>query len=241
MILAVCCVNFATLLTVRSADRRQELAVRRALGAERGRIIRQLVTEAMVLSLVGGVAGALIAQVGRGILTQGGMAGTVGAMAMLDGRVFIFALLLTVGTGLLFSVGPARRVTATLDVDAALKGGMVAPEATLKPRWFADNWLPGTIQLALTMMLLVGAGLLVKSVANIQSFNPGYDSTNAASVRFDLPSVRYRTDADIARFVTSMTERVAALPGVEAVGATSSLPYVAGALQMRTVLFRTAG
>ena len=237
VILTVCCVNFATLLSVRSADRRQELAVRLALGAERGRLIRQLVTEAMVLSLAGGVAGALIAHVGGGILTQGGMASTVGAMAMLDGRVFVFALLLTVSTGLLFSVGPARRVTATLDVDAALKGGMVAPEATLKPRWFAANWLPGSIQLALTMMLLVGAGLLVKSVARIQSFSPGYESANAASIRFDLPSVRYRTDADIARFAASMTEGVAALPGVEAVGATSSLPYVAGALQMRTVLF----
>jgi putative ABC transport system permease protein len=107
----------------------------------------------------------------------------------------------------------------------------------LKPRWFAANWLPGSIQLALTMMLLVGAGLLVKSVARIQSFNPGYDAANAVSVRFDLPSVRYRTDADVAGFVASMTERIRAVPGVEAVGATSSLPYIAGALQMRTVIF----
>jgi putative ABC transport system permease protein len=237
VILTVCCVNFATLLSVRAAERRQELAVRRALGAERGRIIRQLVTEAMVLSLVGGMAGGLIAQAGRGILTQSGMAGTVDAMATLDGRVFVFALLLTVGTGLLFSVGPARRALATLEVGAALKGGIAAPEATLRPRWVAANWLPGSIQLALTMMLLVGAGLLVKSVARIQSFNPGYESANAVSVRFDLPPVRYRTDADTARFVAAMTERVAALPGVETVGGTSSLPYVAGALQMRTVLF----
>jgi putative ABC transport system permease protein len=130
VILAVCCVNFATLLSVRSADRRQELAVRRALGAARGRIVRQLVTEAMVLSLAGGVAGALIAHVGRGILTQGVRAGAVDAMSTLDGRVFAFALLLAIGTGLLFSIGPARRVTATLDVDAALKGGIVAPETT---------------------------------------------------------------------------------------------------------------
>ena len=134
-------------------------------------------------------------------------------------------------------IGPARRATATLDVDVALKDGIVVQETTVKPRWFAANWLSGSIQLALTMMLLVGAGLLVKSLARIQSFDPGYDSANAASVRFDLPPARYRTDADVARFVGDMTERLGAVPGVEAVGATSSLPYAAGALQMRHVLF----
>lgn len=237
VILAVCCVNFATLLTIRSTDRRQELAVRTALGAGRERIVRQLVTEAMVLSIAGGGAGALIAHVGSTAFSAGASAGMLNTASTPDWRLSVFALLLTIGTGLLFSIGPARRATATLDVDVALKDGIVVQETTVKPRWFAANWLSGSIQLALTMMLLVGAGLLVKSLARIQSFDPGYDSANAASVRFDLPPARYRTDADVARFVGDMTERLGAVPGVEAVGATSSLPYAAGALQMRHVLF----
>ena len=179
VILAVCCVNFATLLTIRSADRRQELAVRTALGAGRERIVRQLVTEAMVLSIAGGGAGALIAHVGSTAFSAGASAGILNTASTPDWRVSVFAALLTIGTGLLFSIGPARRATATLDLDVALKDGIVAQETTVKPRWFASNWLSGSIQLALTMMLLVGAGLLVKSLARIQSFDPGYDSANA--------------------------------------------------------------
>jgi putative ABC transport system permease protein len=237
VILAVCCVNFATLLTVRSADRRQELAVRTALGAGRERIVRQLVTEAMVLSIAGGIAGALLAHVGRSGFSGSVTGGVLNTASRLDWRILTFAALLTIGTGLLCSVGPARRITATLDLDVALKDGIVAQETTVKPRWLAFNWLASSIQVALTMVLLVGAGLLVKSLARIQSFEPGYDSANAVSVRFDLPPARYRTDADVARFVDDMTEQMQALPGVEAVGATSSLPYAAGALRMQHVLF----
>lgn len=237
VILAVCCVNFATLLTVRFADRQQELAVRAAPGAGRERIVRQLVTEAMVLSLAGGTVGAQIAHVGRSTFSGGATDGALNTASTLNWHVLVFAVPLTIGTGLLCSFGPARRVTATHELDVVLKDDVVARETTLKPRQFAANWLAGSIQLALTTMLLVGAGLLVKSLARIQSFDPGYDSANAASVRFDLPPARYPTDADVARFAGEMAERLGAVPGMEAVGATSSLPYAAGALQMRQVLF----
>ena len=238
VILAVCCLNFATLLTVRSADRHRELAVRTALGAGRGRIVRQLVTEALVLSIAGGAAGVLVAQLGRGAVAGNATGGVLSSTPVLDWRVFGFAALLTIGTGVLFSIGPARRATATVDLDVALKDGMSSRQFALsKPRWFASNWLAGSIQLALTMMLLVGAGLLVKSIARIQAFDPGYDGANAVTLRFDVPPTRYRSDADVAQFVGKMTERVGALPGVEVVGATSSLPYAAGALQMRMVMF----
>lgn len=237
VIFAICCVNFAVLLTVRSSDRRRELAVRTALGAGRQRIVRQLATEAMVLSIAGGMAGVLIAHVGRSTFSASATDSGLNTVSTLDWRILAFAALLTMGTGLLCSIVPARRVTATLDVDVALNDGTAAPDTILKPRWFAANWLASSIQLALTMALLVGAGLLVKSLARIQSFDPGYDSANAASVRFDLPPARYPTDAEVARFVGDMTGRLAAMPGVEAVGATSSLPYAAGALQMRLVLF----
>ncbi|HEX5474822.1 MAG TPA: ABC transporter permease [Vicinamibacterales bacterium] len=229
VILIVCGLNFATLLMVRSADRRQEFAVRMALGAGRARIVRQLVTEALVLSFAGGAAGALIAQVGRGTFIGTATGGIVNPASGLDWKAFTFASLLTLGTGLLFSVGPARRATATLDLDVALKGGA--------PRWFASNWLAGAVQLALTMVLLVGAGLLVKSLARIQAFDSGYDSADAVTLRFDLPPSRYPTDADIARFVGETTGRLGTVPGVESVGAASSLPYAAGALHMSMVSF----
>ena len=238
VILAVCCLNFATLLTVRSADRRRELAVRTALGAGRGRIVRQLVTEALVLSIAGGAAGVLIAQVSRAPLAGNATGAALSSAPVLDWGVFAFAALLTIGTGLLFSIGPARRATATVDLDVALRNGVSPQQPPMsKPRWFASNWLAGSIQLALTMMLLVGAGLLVKSLVRIQAFNPGYDSVNAVTLRFDLPPARYRSDADVAHFVGEMAERVGALAGVDVVGATTSLPYAAGALQMRMVMF----
>jgi hypothetical protein len=238
VILAVCGLNFATLLTVRSADRRQELAVRTALGAGRARIVRQLVTEALVLSISGGFAGALAAQIGRGIVTGTATEGMVNPESGLDWRAFTFAALLTIGIGVLFSIGPARRATATVDLDGALKGGVASDHPTLsQPRWVAWNWLAGSIQLALTMVLLVGAGLLVKSLERIQAFNPGYDSANAVTIRFDLPPAQYPTEVEVARFVDEMTDRLGTLAGVEAVGAASSLPYAAGTLHMAMVTF----
>jgi putative ABC transport system permease protein len=238
VILAVCGLNFATLLTVRFADRRQELAIRTALGADRWRVVRQLVTEALVLSIAGGLAGTLVAYVGRGVFIGTATTGVLNTASGLDWRAFTFAALLTIGIGLLFSVRPARRATATIELDLAVKGGVASDQATLsRPRWLTSNWLAGSIQLALTMVLLVGAGLLVKSLARIQAFNPGYDSANAVTIRFDLPPARYPTDTEVARFVRDMTDRLGTLAGIEAVGAASSLPYAAGALHMSTVTF----
>ena len=233
LILAACCINFATLLAVRSSDRRQELAVRVALGAGRERIIRQLVTEALVLSTVGGVAGVLAAHVLRGVFAASGGAGALSLAATLDWRVASFAVLLIICTGFICSIGPARHATAALDVEAGLKGGA----GVRLPVAGAARGLAASIQLGLTITLLMSAGLLVKSLGRIQAFDPGYDSKGAVSLRFDLPRVRYRTDADVARFVDAMTNRLASLSGVELVGATSSLPYTAGALQMRMVTF----
>jgi putative ABC transport system permease protein len=237
VILAVCGLNFATLVTVRSIDRRRELAVRTALGADRARIIRQLLTEALVLAIAGGALGALAAHIGHGLLMGTATDGLLSADAGLDWRAFAFAALLTVGTGAVFSVAPARRAVAAIDLETEIKGAAPFEESVLcKPRWFASSWLAGSIQLALTMALLIGAGLLVKSLARIEAFNPGYDSANAVTIRFDLPPGAYPTDVEVARFELDMRERLGTLPGVDIVGAASSLPYAPGALQMRTLM-----
>jgi ABC-type antimicrobial peptide transport system permease subunit len=237
IILIVCCLNFATLLTVRSTGRRQELAVRITLGAARQRLVRQLVTEALVLSFAGGAAGVLLAYLGRGILAGTATEGILSLPSGPDWRVIAFATLLAIGTGVLFSIGPARRATASVDLESALRNDLHSSVPEMRClRWLGANWLVGSTQVALTMVLLVGAALLLKSLGRIQAFDPGYDSANAATFRFDLPSVRYRTDADVARFVADLTERIRALPGVDDVAAASSLPFFAGALGMRMLV-----
>jgi hypothetical protein len=117
VILAVCCLNFATLMTIRSTDRRQELAIRVALGAERQRVVRQLVTEALILSLFGGIAGVLLAYIGRGIIAGNATRGLIGVASTPDWRVILFAILVATVTGVLFSLGPARRATTRLDLE----------------------------------------------------------------------------------------------------------------------------
>ena len=236
IILVVGCLNFATLLTVRSADRQQELAVRIAMGAGRQRIVRQLVAEALVLSVVGGAAGVLLAYIGRGVLAGNATEGMLELSRNPEWRVIAFATVLAISTGVMFSLGPARRATARVDLESALRDTVSSPLAGISPFGFRGNWLVGSIQVALTMVLLVGAALLVKSLVRIQSFDPGYDSNHAVSLRFDLPRTRYRTDADVARFLELLADRIRAVPGVQDAGAASSLPFFAGALRMRHVI-----
>ena len=237
IILVVGCLNFATLLTVRSADRQPELAVRIALGAGRQRIVRQLVTEALVLSVAGGAAGVLLAYLGRGVLAGNAAEGMLAFPRNLEWRVIALATLLSVTTGVLFSVGPARRATARVDLESALRDAVTSPlHGMASLAGMRANGLVGSIQVALTMVLLVGAALLVKSLLRIQAFDPGYDSTQTVTLRFELPRARYRTDADVARFVELLTERVRDMPGVDDAGAASSLPFFVGALGMRMLL-----
>ena len=236
IILLVGCLNFATLLTVRSADRQQELAVRIAMGAGRHRLVRQLVTEALVLSILGGAAGVVLAYMGRGVLAGNAIEGMLELPRNPEWRVIAFAAVLAVLTGVLFSVGPARQATARVDLESALRNTVSSPLAGIAPFAFGGKWLAGSIQVAFTMVLLVGAALLVKSLLRIQSFDPGYDSSHAVTMRFDLPRTRYRTDADVARFVELLTDRIRAVPGVEDAGAASSLPFFVGALRMRHVI-----
>ncbi len=237
IILVVGCLNFATLLTVRSADRQQELAVRIALGAGGRRIVRQLVTEALVLSVAGGAAGVLLAYLGRGVLAGNAVEGMLALPRNLEWRVIAVATLLAISTGVLFSVGPARRATARVDLESALRDAVSSPLHGIAPLGgIRANWLVGSIQVAFTMVLLVGAALLVRSLLRIQAFDPGYDSTRTVTLRFELPRTRYRTDADVARFVELLTERIRGLPGVDDAGAASSLPFFVGALGMRMVV-----
>ena len=194
IILVVGCLNFATLLTVRSSDRQPELAVRIALGAGRQRIVRQLVTEALVLSFAGGVAGVLLAYLGRGVLAGNAVEGMLALPRNLEWRVIAFATLLAVTTGVLFSSDrPTGDGACGPRVRVARRGIFASPRdcAWWTSRELARRIDPGGIYDGAACR----GGTLVKSLLRIQAFDPGYDSTHAVTLRFELPRSSYRTDA----------------------------------------------
>jgi putative ABC transport system permease protein len=214
-VLLIACANAANLLMVQATGRRRELAIKAALGARRSRLLRQLLTESLLLSGVAGVLGVLVAwwslQAIIALMPREMTLLTYTTIA-LDGRVLLFALLLTILTGVAFSLGPAIRYSRQDTRLAGSEGGTMAPRA----RRDARNALVVS-EFALSTILLVGAGLLINSFSRLTSVDVGVDVDRLLSVRPLLPPQRY-PDAASARAVTErFIERLRALPGVEAV------------------------
>ena len=221
-VLLIACTNVANLLLARAAGRQREIALRMALGAGRVRLVRQFVTEGVLLSGLGGAAGVATAWLcldllGRLAFAYVPRSGEIG----LDLRVLGFTLLVSLATGAVFGVAPAAQALKT-DVQGALKGG--GKGSAQGP---GGNRLRGALvvtEVAAAFVLLIGAGLLVKSFAKLRSVDPGLRPENVLTAKISLARERYR-DADSARrFYERVLGRVAALPGVEAAGVTSHLP-----------------
>ncbi len=220
-VLLIACTNVANLLLARAAARRREIAIRTALGAGRARLVRQFLTESLLLSILGGLLGLLVAQWAiRGLvsMTAGVLprAGEVG----LDIRVLGFTLLLSLLTGLIFGLAPALQ-TSKADVQDTLKDGGTSGSS---PR---ANWLRSTLavaQIASAIVLLVGAGLLVKSFVRLQQVESGLKPENVLTMRITLPEAKYGTAEPATAFYTQVLERISALPGVQAAGAINLLP-----------------
>ncbi|HEX8456335.1 MAG TPA: ABC transporter permease [Pyrinomonadaceae bacterium] len=220
-VLLIACTNVANLLLARATARRREIAIRAALGAGRARLVRQFLTESVLLAVVGGLLGLLVAKwsiQGLLTLTTGVLprAGEVG----LDMRVLGFTLLLSLLSGIIFGLAPALQ-TSRADVQDALKDGGTSGSS---PR---ANWLRGLLavaQVASAIVLLVGAGLLVKSFVRLQQVESGIRPENVLTMRLTLPAAKYQTTEATTAFYTQLLERVAALPGVEATGAINLLP-----------------
>ena len=232
LVLLIACANLANLLMARAVARRKEMAIRTALGATSSRLIRQLVTESTVLSLIGGAAGLLVALWGIEILSA--LKPAVGdrsanfvtpmldfSPARIDGQVLAFSLLLSLVTGLLFGLAPAFRA-ARGDINEALKKGSDSRGGgarTLR-RPGPRNTLV-VAEVALALVLLAGAGLMVKSFYRLQSVDTGFDSDRLLTLQAHLP--KYEQAAATA-FYEQLLERVSALPGVESATVASSTP-----------------
>jgi putative ABC transport system permease protein len=221
-VLLIACANVASLLLARATSRQREIAIRTALGAGRLRIMRQLLTESILLSLAGGTLGVLLASWSVKLL----LTRSPGRLPRLteiriDTRVLLFTFAVSVLTGMLFGLVPALQASKT-DLNESLKeSGRSAMGGRGRQR--ARSMLV-IVEVALSLVLLVGAGLLIKSFVRLQNVNPGFAPDHLLTVNLALPQTKYKDDAQIAQFFKQVVERVHALPGVEAAAAISHLP-----------------
>jgi putative ABC transport system permease protein len=221
-VLLIACANVANLLLARATKRGREIAVRAAIGASRGRIVRQLLTESCVLSMFGGALGLLFAMWGVDLISSFVPANIPRVKESgLDLAVLGFTLGTAVLTGLIFGIAPALQASK-IDLNEALKeGGRSSSEGRGRHR--LRNLLIVS-EVALSLVLLAGAGLMIRSFFKLRNTNPGFDAHNVLTASLSLPSVRYSKDEQIASFYEKAIENVSHLPGVEAAAAIMPLP-----------------
>jgi predicted permease len=225
IVLLIACANVAGLLLSRATARQKEIAVRLALGAGHGRIVRQLLTESVFLSLVGGALGILLAIWGTHAIVSLFTSSSdepFGFSPGIDGRVLAFTLAVSVLTGIIFALAPAFRGTR-VDLTPALKegSGSSAAGGHIDGRWFSLGSGLVVAQVALAVVVLVGAGLLVRTLQNLRNVDPGFDTRNLLTFGLDPTLIGYKTpQVDV--FYRNLQERLAALPGVESVSYSNS-------------------
>ncbi|MGH9851958.1 MAG: ADOP family duplicated permease, partial [Blastocatellia bacterium] len=240
-VLLIACANVANLMLARAANRQKELAIRAAIGARRWRLAQQLLTESVLVALMGGALGLLCAYLGVQALLKANPSILPQAMnfrlfnqamatiprlgeVAINAWAMAFNFGLTLLTGLLFGLAPALQFSRP-DVHHALKEG-----AAVSAKGFRFGLRRGTQSLlvigevALALVLLVGAGLLIRSVWRLQQIEPGFKPDKLLTVQLEFPASRYRDNAQVLSFITQLNERLAALPGVESVGVADSQP-----------------
>ncbi|HEX2254789.1 MAG TPA: ABC transporter permease [Thermoanaerobaculia bacterium] len=222
LVLLIACVNVANLLLARAAGREPEMAVRTALGAQRPRLVRQLLTESIVLSLLGGGLGLLVAFWGTELLVslQPEEVPRLDQVTV-DATVVSFTLLLSLATGVVFGLIPALQGSRSDLVGALKEGGRSAMDGRGSSRLRSGLVVA---EIALAAMLLVGAGLLIRSFRELQQVDPGFDPQGLLAFDLSLPSTAYPEDPQREQFYSQALERLRALPGVEAAGGVLGLP-----------------
>jgi putative ABC transport system permease protein len=230
-VLLIACANVANLVLAKTLARQKEIALRSALGATRGRVLQQVLTETVLLSVAGGALGLVFAYFGvdwiiRSLADKLPRANEV----RLDGSVLAFTLIVSVFTGIVAGLLPAFRLTrGNLDLSQALKQGL--------GRTGTDSGGNRTrtvlvvSEVALSLMLLVGAGLMIRSLWKLRAVDPGLDPHNVLTMTVGVSKSKYTTPAGEAQFFQQVLERVRALPGVEAAGVIDDLPLAGGSHQ----------
>jgi putative ABC transport system permease protein len=221
-VLLIACANVANLLLVRSASRQKEIAIRSALGARRSRIVRQMLTESLLLSSMGGALGVLVAMWCVELLVSfGGQDIPRSAEIKVDWVVMAFTLGVACLTGILFGIVPALQVSNPNLNETLKEGGRGGSEGARGNR---TRSLLIIAESALAVVLLIGAGLLIKSFINLQNVHPGFRAENVLTLRLDLPRTKETRPEQWVNFYDELQQRVISLPGVESVGMVSELP-----------------
>lgn len=229
-VLLIACANVANLLLVRATSRKREFAIRAAMGAGRLRIVRQLLTESIVLGLVGGMLGLIVGFVGvRALLALSPhnlpRIGEHGAGIAIDWRVLVFTLGISILTGLLFGVFPSIGVSRT-DLNSTLKESSNRSGTGLRHNKARSLLVISEVSLAL--VLLIGAALLIRTFLALRGVNPGFDPHNVLTLRMSLTGDQYQKTAGMALLSHDGRERLDAIPGVEASAFTCCLPLEGG-------------
>lgn len=220
-VLMIACANVAHLLLLRGTIRHREIALRSALGAGRGTLVRQVLTESALLGLAGAVVGLLITSSGLDLLAvvQPPNLPRVTELGI-SGPVLGFAVVAAVGTAIVFGFAPAVHAARANVTDVMKDGGRTGHSAATSR--LRDGLM--IAEIAFTVVLLVGTGLMIRSFAALQRVEPGFDATGVLTFRLSLPQTKYREPQPRATFYQQLEERLAAIPGVERVGGVSQLP-----------------
>lgn len=227
-VLLIACANVANLQLARAAVRSRETAIRAALGASRGRIIRQLLTESLALSILGGLLGLGLAAWWTDLITKfvPGEIPRVGE-AGIDKTVLLFSLGLSIATGVLFGLAPALQSSRN-DLNDVIKEGARNAAGGPVRNLFRSALIVG--ELALSLTLLIGAGLMINSFQRLRQASPGFQAQGLLTASLSLPGSRYSKKEQQIEFYRTVVERISNLPGVESAGAIYPLPYSGGGI-----------
>jgi len=218
-VLLIACANIANLLLARASARQKEMAIRSARGAGRWRIARQLLTESILLAVIGGTLGLLVARWGIELILYISPESIPRSREIgLDWQVLVFTIGISLLTGLLFGLVPALQA-GVVDVHETLKE---TGRGTSGRHWLRSSLV--VVEVATTLVLLIGAGLMIRSFYRLQKVNPGFSYEHLTSFTVSLPQKKYQTEAQRGEFFTRLLENLRALPGVESTAAASGLP-----------------
>ena len=228
-VLLIACANVANLLLARTFARRKEIAIRTAMGARRPRLVRQLLGESVLISLIGGALGLVAAHFGIQLLLKlfAAHLPQLGEIK-LNGPVLAFTFALSVVTGILAGLLPALSMTRS-DVNDALKQGLGRTDASSGSS--ATRSALVVVEVALSLVLLIGAGLMIRSLAKLQTIDAGFDQHNVLTMNVQVNKKQFADATQQSQFFNQVFERVHAIPGVEAVGAVDDLPLTGGSSQ----------